>query len=149
MRRFTLFFIICIAMLCTITSRADDDRIIQMNQLPANAQKVIKHHFAELKPVIITEDMDLFDKSYSVVFDNGTKVEFNKKGNWTDIDCPRTSVPESIIPSKIATFVKEHYPNAIVKEIEIDDDSHRYEVELDNGISLKFSKNQELLRLDD
>ena len=42
---------------------ADNDRIIQIHQLPANAQKFIKKHFTELKPFLIKQDNDLFDRS--------------------------------------------------------------------------------------
>ncbi len=149
MKQITLFFALCIAMICSTTSWADDERVIQMNQLPANAQKIIKHHFSELKPAIVQEETDWLDKSYTVSFENGAKIEFDKKGEWTDIKCPHTAVPYGIIPSKIATFVKKHYPTAKIVEIEIDDDSRKYEVELNNDITLKFSRNQELLGLDD
>ena len=131
------------------SSMADNDRIIQIHQLPANAQKFIKKHFTELKPSLIKQDNDLFDKSYTVIFNNGTKIEFGKNGTWKEIDCKNSSIPQEVIPAIISSFIKEHYPNAKVVEMDIDDDSKKYDVELDNGITLKFNKHQQLIDIDD
>ena len=54
-----------------------------------------------------------------------------------------------MIPAIISSFIKEHYPNAKVVEMDIDDDSKKYDVELDNGITLKFNKHQQLIDIDD
>lgn len=149
MKRISLFFTILIITLCSTISWADNDRVIQINQLPVNAQKLIKHHFAGLKPSVIKEDTDWFDKSYSVHFSNGTKIEFNKNGEWKEIDCKKSYVPQGLIPSKIASYLKANYPEAKVLEIEIDDDSRKYDVKLNNRLTLEFNKNQDLIGFDD
>ena len=148
MKRIFILSTTIIMMLCTTLSWADNDKVIEMHQLPTNSQNLIKHHFKGLNISIIKQDTDFLDKSYTVIFDNGARIEFNKKGEWKEIDCGKFYVPEGIIPSKIVTFIKTKYPQAKVVEIDIDDDSKGYDVELDNGITLEFNRHQELIDID-
>lgn len=145
-RLFTICAVLAV-MLGTIKLWADSDRIIQFSQLPTTAQKLVKTHFPELAITLIKMDTDFLDKSYSVIFDNGSKIDFNKNGEWEEIKSPQ-GVPQGAIPSKISSFIKEKYPDAKVLSIEIDDDSKEYEVKLDNLVSLEFNKHQQLIDID-
>ena len=40
-------------------------------------------------------ESDWFDKSYDVIFTNGDKLEFDKKGVWTEVNCKYSAVPVS------------------------------------------------------
>ena len=77
---------------------ADNDKPITVEQLPAVAQQFVKKHFASEKVAFAKEDSELFDTSYEVMFANGDKVEFNKKGEWTDIKCKHSQVPAAVVP---------------------------------------------------
>ena len=47
-------------------------------------------------------------------------MEFDKKGNWEEVDCKHTSVPVAIIPAAIQKYVTTNYPDAKVLKIERD-----------------------------
>jgi hypothetical protein len=91
-------------------------------------------------------ETDFLSKSYDVIFTNGDKVEFDKKGEWTNIDCEYSSVPSDVIPAAIHAYVNKNYPNAKVKQIE--KDRKGYDVELTNGWDITFDKAFRVVDLD-
>lgn len=136
----------CLVLVSTV-SFADSDRAIAVNQLPQAAQQLIKNYFADIEISYAKMETELFDKSYEVIFVNGNKVEFDKKGEWTDVDCKYTEVPVGIVPQKIQDFITKNHPNT--KVIEIDKDSRDYELKLSNRVELKFDRNENFIGYDD
>lgn len=119
------------------------DHPITIDQLPQTAQQFIKTHFANLTVGSIMADND----SYDVFFSNGYKVEFDKKGNWEDVDCRADEVPAAIIPASIRNYVSTNYAGSFI--VDISKDNRKYEVELNNGIDMEFDKSGNFLRIDD
>ncbi|SUB98082.1 Protein of uncharacterised function (DUF2874) [Porphyromonas macacae] len=66
---------------------------------------MIKKHFPNQTVSFVKMDRDWLSKSYEVVFSNGDKIEFDKSGDWIDIDCEYTSVPTELIPARIIAQV--------------------------------------------
>ena len=122
---------------------ADNDRVITFDQLPAQAQELLKKHFAEKVPLIITVDWD----DYKVIYQSGEKVEFDKKGNWKDLDCKVSRVPVALIPEQIKANVKATFPGAII--IKLDRDRRGYDVKLNNGMELEYNKKFQVVDIDD
>ena len=81
------------------------------------------------------------------MFNNGEKVEFDRKGNWTEINCKLSSVPTALVPAKITQYVKSPYPGAKILEIEKDDS--QYEVKLSNMLEVTFNRNFQVVDIDD
>ncbi len=125
---------------------ADNDKAITINQLPANAKQFIEKHFSDLKVSYTKMETELFDKSYEIVFVDGSKIEFDKKGEWTDVDCKFTQVPDGITPQQIKNYVAANYEGT--KIVEIDRDKRDYEVKLSNGLELKFDLKFNLIEID-
>ncbi len=125
---------------------ADNDRPVEPTQLPEAAQQFIKTHFPNETITFSTVDKEVFETTYEVLLSNGTKIDFNKKGEWKDVDCGQSAVPASIIPEAITAQVTQSYPNAFI--VQIDRDSRDYEVELSNGLDLVFDLNFKLIRID-
>lgn len=115
---------------------AGNDRPIAVGELPAVSQEFIKTHFAGVEVSFSKVDEELFDKDYKVVFVNGAKVEFAKNGE----------VPAAIVPQQIRDYVTKNYPKN--KIVAIDRDRRDYEVELDNGLDLKFDLKFRLIDID-
>ena len=125
---------------------AGNDRPIAVGELPATAQQFIKAHFAGVEVSLSKVDEELFDKDYKVVFVNGAKVEFTKNGEWKDVECKYGEVPAAIVPQQIRDYVAKNYPDR--KITAIDRDRRDYEVELDNGLDLKFDLKFRLIDID-
>jgi hypothetical protein len=126
---------------------AGKDKAITVDQLPQTARQFIKEYFAAIEVSYAKMESEVFDKSYEVILVNGCKVEFDKKGEWTDVDCKYSEVPAGIVPQKIQEFITKNQPSA--KVIEIDRDSRDYELKLDNRVELKFDLKENFMGYDD
>lgn len=117
-------------------------------RLPENARDFIEKFFPQAQVSYIKIDNDLLESSkYKVLLTDRKEIEFDKEGNWTEIDCKKEAVPAAVVPENIAAYVKQHFPEQTITKIER---KRRYtEVELSNDLSLKFNKNGKLLEIDD
>lgn len=141
-----LFLFVCLFTL-NLSSWAINDRPIQVSEMPKAAQEFVKRHFADQKVAVAKVEADFLTKSYEVIFTNGDKVEFDGKGKWTSVDCEHTQVPLEILPAEIRKYVTEHYPQAGVRKIELND-RKGYDVELNNGFDLEFDKRFRVREID-
>ena len=145
MKKWTVLFVSMLVM--SVTTWAGNDKPIQISQMPQAAQQFIKKHFTNQSVAVAKVETELLDKNYDVIFTNGDKVEFNKKGQWTNIDCKHTQVPVEVIPMAIQKYVSQQFPNAKVVKIEITD-RKGYEVDLSNGFDIEFDKKMNVIDLD-
>ena len=137
---------ICCMLSCNVMANADNDKPISVNALPAKAQSLLNQHFNGQKVMLATIESGVISKSYDVVLKNGTKLEFDKKGNLTEIDCKQATVPANLIPQAIKDYLKDNYAGQSVKKIEIK--RNEYEIELSNGLDLTFNKHFQLIDID-
>ena len=142
-----LLFAFSVLVLGLSAAKADNDRVITKEKLPAAAQKFVNEHFGSLKISYVKEERDLFDRNYEVVFTDGTKVEFRRNGNWKEIDCRYGEVPAVLVPEPIRKYISENYPNE--KVLRIDRGRHDYEVKLSNRLELTFDLNFNIIDIDD
>lgn len=142
--------IVMIAIFCmmsfNIVANVGNDKPINVNELPAKAQTLLSKHFKGQKVMLATIESGVVSRSYDVVLRNGTKLEFDKKGNLTEIDCKQGIVPSQLIPQPIKNYLKENYRGEAVRKIELN--KKEYEVELTNGIDLTFNKHFQLIDID-
>ena len=131
----------------TLTVWAGNDKPIQVEELPKAAQHFIKSHFADQSVAMAKMETEFWGKSYDVIFTNGDKVEFDKKGKWTNVDCKHTQVPVAIIPKEIQKYVEKHYPDAKVLQIGLTD-RKGYDVDLNNGFDIEFDKRFKVVDID-
>ena len=141
-----LMIAICCMVSCNMVANAGNDKPIPVNALPAKAQTLLSQHFNGQKVMLATIESGVVSRSYDVVLQNGTKLEFDKKGNLTEIDCKQATVPAKLIPQAIRNYLKENYPAQAVKKIEMN--KNEYEVELANGLDLTFNKHFQVIDID-
>ncbi len=128
MKKLTIIFASLALMVSSVAAFAGNDRIITVAELPAVSQQFIKTHFAGVEVSYVKVDEEMFDKDYKVVFVNGSKVEFAKNGQWTDVDCKYGEVPAAIVPQQIRDRVAKDFAGR--KIVSIDRDKRGYEVAL-------------------
>ena len=128
------------------TAFAADDKPVKVTDLPQTAQQFISDHFSGHKVAMAKMDSELFEKSYEVIFTNGDKVEFDGKGNWTELKCKYSQVPVRLIPQAIKKYVNENYPSA--KVIEMERDRSEYDVKLSTGLEITFNKKFQVIDID-
>ena len=125
------------------SAKADHDQVINFNQLPANAQALLKQHFGDKVPLIVTMDWD----DYTIMYDSGEKVEFDKQGNWKDIDCRSSQVPTALIPEQIKANIRTSFPGTTI--LKLDRNRRGYEVKLNNGLEIEFNRQFQVIDIDD
>ena len=141
-----LMIAICCMVSCNMVANAGNDKPISVNALPAKVQTLLNDHFKGQKVMLATIESGVVSRSYDVVLQNGTKLEFDKKGNLTEIDCKQGIVPMLLIPQAIKNYLEVNYAGQSVKKIEIK--KNEYEVELVNGLDLTFNKHFQLIDID-
>lgn len=128
-----------------ITNCTATEKIVTLEQMPQKAQQFINAHFSERQ--ISYAKLD--EGTYEVRFADGTEADFNRKGEWDNVDCQRNAVPASIIslmPAAIQEYVQNNFAGAFI--VAIDKDRNGYDIELNTDIDLKFNSKGEFKRVD-
>ena len=143
MKTFKYFLLMAMVMTMSLTMSADDDdRVITFSQLPEAAQTFLKAHFGTKVPLLVTADWD----DYTIRYESGEKIEFNRSGDWKDIECYNSKVPTEAVPAQISSYISQNYPGKSIIKLE----RHRsvYEVKLNNGLEVEFNRNFQLIGVD-
>jgi uncharacterized protein YuzE len=147
MNKNKFFLVALLCMLLQSVTCLADDKIIPVEQLPAPAKTFVKKYFPQATIEYATKDTEFMGTTYEVRLSDGTEVDFDKKGNWDNVDCKTKAVPASLVPAAIAQYVKAHYPNTVI--VKIDKERGGYEIELSNDLDLKFNSKGKLIGIDD
>lgn len=143
MKSIKVILLLVVMMTMSFNAKADHDQVIPFNQMPEAAQAFLKQHFANKVPLVVTVDWD----DYTIRYESGEKVEFDKNGNWKEIDCRSSLVPTELIPEEIKTNIASTFPGAVI--IKIDRNRRGYEVKLNNGLEVEYSPTFQVIDIDD
>lgn len=124
---------------------------INLKELPKPAQTFIMSNFKGLAVSYIIKDKDILNTNYEAMLSGGTKIEFDKKGNWKEIDGNDKVIPNSVLPKGIADYISKNYKNQKVEKIDKETEYFKggYKVTFLNDLELKFDNNGKFLRIDD
>lgn len=126
-----------------VTACGDDDKMISENELPAASKSFISTYFPTARVVTVEKDRN----EYEIILSDGTKIDFNKSGEWTDVDAPMGKVvPAGFYPAPIDTYVSTNFTGIGINEIS--KDRRGYDVELVNGIDLLFNEQGNFISYD-
>ena len=146
MKRLTILMASLFAALSILPASAGNDRIIVVGELPAAAQQFITTHFKGVEVSYAKVDEDWFDKKYKVIFVDGAKVEFTRNGEWKEVNCKFSAVPDGIVPAQILKYIDQNHEGA--KVIEIDRDKRDIELKLNNRVELTFDLKYNIIDID-
>ncbi len=124
------------------------ESVITKDELPPVAKKFISAHFSESSVDYVKMDKEIFSTDYKVKFTDGVEIEFDSKGEWVEVDGNKNAIPTGFIQPGITNYVKDKFPNAEIKKIEIGRFG-KQEVKLSNGLELEFNSKGEFKRIDD
>jgi hypothetical protein len=143
MKSIKVILLLVVMMTMGFQAKADHDQVIPFNQMPEAAQAFLKQHFTNKVPLVVTVDWD----DYTIRYESGEKVEFDKNGNWKEIDCRSSIVPTELIPEEIKTNIASTFPGAMI--LKIDRNRRGYEVKLNNGLEVEYSPTFQVIDIDD
>lgn len=131
----------------TFAASADNDRAVTFDRLPAKAKEFITAGFPGEKLAYAKQERDFLEVHYEVVMVNGTKMEFDRRGDWTSIECKYSTIDSRLVPEPIRNYVENTYKGAEYRKISRD--RREYEVKLTYGLELTFDRNFNLMGIDD
>ncbi len=123
------------------------DNLAQLEQLPTKAQEFVKTYFADYQVSYIFADKEFADVDYKIRFEDGTEIEFNAKGEWTDVSGKNNCIPTGFILKEITNYVEANHNNMCITDIERE--FNRITIELNNQLELEFNSKGKLISYDD
>lgn len=145
MKRFLAFALAFLALSVT-TLRADNDRIIEFNELPKAVQQFLTKYFAGRSAVLVKLDRDFMSTTYEVTLSDGTEIDFNSNGLWKDVDAKYNTMPLGFIPAQITKTLNARHAGDPIKQIK--HKGRGYKVELSSGLEAYFNAKLQLIRYD-
>ena len=130
----------------TASFAGDRERPITLDKLPAAAQEFLAN-FKDLTLAYAVEDPKFIGSEYEVIYTDRTEVDFESNGEWSSVERKYAAVPAAIVPVQIADYVKKNFAEESIRKI--DRDKYTWEVELSNGLEIKFDRNFQVIDIDD
>ncbi len=129
-------------------SMARDKVTTDTSVLPKAAMELINKHFGKVgvNHIKIDKNMVGHIDDYDVILNNGTEIEFKSDGTLKSIDCGSKSIPDALVLKPIRDYIKKNFKGAAITSLEIE--RNTYEIELVNGLELKFDRAGNFLKVD-
>lgn len=120
-----------------------------VNQLPLTARNFINQNFTNPQIVHIKIDSEMMEsKKYEVLLTSGEEIDFDKKGNWVEVDAKKEKVPAALVPAFVTDYLKaNNFTSEFVTKVERE--RKGIEVKLNTGISFNFDKKGKFRKADD
>lgn len=133
--------------LCAATILHAEEQPITFGELPKNAKIFVLTYFEgiKFKEVYIERRASL--TQYEVKLEGGIDLQFDRMGLCTEITCKNGEVPDIVIPKKILSTIRKNFPDSYIRKYE--SNGRMYEIELDNGICLTFSRTLRLVDIEE
>lgn len=143
------FIAIVAAFVMLALPMAAKDRIYHNSDpLPSAAKTTLKKNFPkQTVNRIKVESHFIGGDEYEVILSNGTEIEFDKDGEWKEVDCGHVAVPGAFVLKSIAQYVGRNYSGQ--KIVKVSKERNKYEIELSSGLDLEFDRSGKFLRVDD
>ncbi|MCD8178292.1 MAG: PepSY-like domain-containing protein [Tannerellaceae bacterium] len=140
-----VFSMLCLFVI-SLGIHAQDDRITSdINELPAQSREFIRQWFGdtEIAHIKIDNNYQGRVKDYEVLLADGIEIEFDKSGEWKEIEANKMGLPEGILETGIIDQIHTLHPGQQIRKME--KDGNKIEVKLFNYTKLKFDQSGTLL----
>ena len=123
--------VLCCLTILLITACVDE-------KVPPRWKALIDKYFPQWTVVLVEMDEDDDDgKEYSVLLNDGTKVEFDLQGDWKRVSRKKTGVPSTLVPKPILQYVKTNYPEDVITKLSRK--PYGFKIELSNDEDVRFN----------
>ena len=119
----------------------------KFEQLPAKAQEFVNTYFKDYTVQYIFSDKEFADVDYKIRFEDGTEIEFNARGEWTDVNGKKKCIPTAFILTEITNYVEMYHKDLCITDVE--KEFNRITIELSNNLELEFNSRGKLISYDD
>lgn len=125
---------------------------VDFNQLPKEAKDFVHKHFKDGTVVLCEKEFD--DNTYEVEFSDGTDIEFDSQGNWTEIDAGHHRIlPEKVVRKLLPDKARRELENRkVIAQVEsVKRYQGGYKVEIKNARydDFRFARDGKLISVSD
>lgn len=139
-----LFFLCAFIVLTAFNVFSDNEKPVPYAELPQPIKQFVDEHFHQIPFLGATYDET--DQEYEVKLELGTKLEFNKKGEWTSVWCPKHNVCHQLLPEKIIQdFIDRAHRETI---IEVKKGKKEYELKTLSGKEYHYTLNGKFVKME-
>lgn len=137
-----------IMMARVFSASASDSFSRDVSILPTVAQELIGKNFkANVSLIKVDKTLGHIDE-YDVVLTDGTEISFDRQGNLKEIETSQSkSVPKGLVPASIARYITSSHKGQHI--VSLERKRNGWDIELSNGIDIRFDKEGNFLRYDD
>ncbi|MFV0228690.1 PepSY-like domain-containing protein [Empedobacter falsenii] len=114
--------------------------------MPLQANNFIETYFVTATVAKVEKDIRSLDEFYEVRLADGTQIDFNETGIWTEVDGKNKSIPTQFINENIVKYVITNYTTTTIEGI--DKKTYGFDVDLVNNTELRFDINGKFLGFD-
>lgn len=137
---------ILIALFAVVVLRAEEQPIT-FGELPKNAKIFVFTYFKDVPFTEVYMERRASLIQYEVRLQDGIELQFDRTGLCTEISSKNGEVPDIVIPKRMLSVIRKHYPDSYIRKYE--NNGRMYEIELDNGVVLTFSITMRLIDVDE
>lgn len=137
---------LAVTLFLSITTFAQNG-LTKLEQLPAKAQEFVKTYFNDYNVTYVFSDKEFADVDYKVRFEDGTEIEFNAKGDWTDVSSKNKCIPTGFILKEITDYVEMNHKGMCITDVERE--FNRITIELNDNLEIEFNSKGKLVSYDD
>ena len=116
-----------------------------------NTNPAITEFVAQYFPQATIQTVLPDDDDIDVMLSDYTKIEFRLNNEWKKVDCEHATtylaVPAELVPEQITAYVTNNFPQAVIKKLE--KKFSGWEIELNNGLEVKFTNSFRVMEIDD
>ncbi|MDO4727705.1 MAG: PepSY-like domain-containing protein [Bacteroidota bacterium] len=127
-------------------SCGDDDVAVSPTELTNSSSSFLETYFPGIGITKVEQDVNSVDDYQEVTLANGVRVDFNKQGDWTEVDGNGQAIPTGFILPNIVEYVSVNYPNTQIEGIS--KQNYGFAVDLLNGVELRFNHQGNFIGLD-
>lgn len=120
----------------TIAVNIESEKPVTLGTLPEGVKDILEEHYAGEQPALAIRKFEGLKTEYELTFIDGTKLEFDAKGQWKEVKSHVRTVPEAFVPPMIREYLDRNFPGLAV--MEISRDRKEFETGLSNRIELTF-----------
>lgn len=127
----------------TIAVNIESEKPVALGTLPEGVKDFLEEHYAGEQPALAIRKFEDLKTEYELTFIDGTKLEFDAKGEWKEVKSHVRTVPEALVPPMIREYLDRNFPGVAV--MEISRDRKEFETGLSNRVELTFDSRTFLL----
>ncbi|WP_430613214.1 PepSY-like domain-containing protein [Flavobacterium sp. JP2137] len=141
---------VCLLSFTGVSCSSDDNNTtettIPTSDLPTPTKSFLDTYYLDATIIRIKMNIRSVDEYYEVYLSNGTEIDFDQAGNWTEVDGNHQAIPTGFIHPSIVSYVATNYPTTAIESI--DKKAYGFDVDLLNNSELRFDLQGNFLGID-